>query len=361
MAHEFESGFFVQEPAWHGLGTVLESAPTTAEQAIILAGLDWPVSKVPLLASIQDEDENEVEQLSVPDNFAIVRERMVDGYLTRNTLGVVGSRYEIIQNKKCFEFFDVIIATGDASYETAGSLRDGRIIWILAKLNGTLPIFKDDAVDKYLLLHSSHDGSGSLVVQLNPIRVVCMNTLGMSMHYGDSKEGKINKFSMRHTKSVWDKMENTAEFLQAVNNQFEGSAEQYRVLAGSGINTDKLQEYLTKVFPDPKPKNVTPKMIETQADKLKIKPENVDVEELAAVNNTRVKNIRAEVTELYETGRGTDYLGDHHSLWRGYNAVVEYLDFHRGTNPETRLRSNWFGNGHQMKQHALNEALRLAV
>lgn len=47
MSHQFESGFFVHEPAPHRLGKVLDNPPTT-EQAIIDAGLDWRVLEEPV-------------------------------------------------------------------------------------------------------------------------------------------------------------------------------------------------------------------------------------------------------------------------------------------------------------------------
>src|SRR5687767_3592075 len=47
MAHEFESGFFTELPAWHKRGRVIQDAPTV-EDGIRLAGLDWDVEERPL-------------------------------------------------------------------------------------------------------------------------------------------------------------------------------------------------------------------------------------------------------------------------------------------------------------------------
>src|SRR5690242_8795690 len=46
MSAEFEQGFFVRVPAWHGLGTVLDDYPGR-EEAMRLAGHDWDIVELP--------------------------------------------------------------------------------------------------------------------------------------------------------------------------------------------------------------------------------------------------------------------------------------------------------------------------
>jgi phage/plasmid-like protein (TIGR03299 family) len=314
MAHEFESGFFVENPPWHKLGKLLTEAPTTAGDAIIQAGLDWEVTKTPIMA---------LDGTFIQDHFAIIR----DNQGTCDSLGVVGNQYEPVQNKDAFSFFDSVIQDGDATYDTAGSLKGGRIIWILAKLNGALKITKDDYVEKHLLLYNSHDGSSAVTMQFTPIRVVCNNTLSMAKATANERY----KLSVRHTPTVLSRMQGTATYLGYVDQQFERTGEAYRVLAGVGINTQALEKYLKTLFPDP------------QGD----------------FTRNRNAATREKCIELFETGIGTE--GTPPTMWRAYNSVTEYVDHVRNqSNDEARVRSAWIGQGAQLKQKALYLALEAA-
>jgi phage/plasmid-like protein (TIGR03299 family) len=121
MAHEFESGFFVKEPAWHRLGKVLNNPPTT-EQAIIDAGLDWTVLEEPIYR-IQKEGIVEVST-----HKSLVRDT------DEKLLGIVSKGYHPLQNKQAFNWFDPLLHEGDVTLEAAGSLKGGKRIWVLAKI-----------------------------------------------------------------------------------------------------------------------------------------------------------------------------------------------------------------------------------
>ncbi len=135
MAHEIEiknnkaSFFTTNEPAWHGLGTVVQGARTSKE-AIELANLGFEVKKAPLYADVKEVKGSEIMNQPV---------RLYDGYATfradtNDLFGYVGSRYEIVQNLEAFEFFDDIVGQDEAIYETAGVLFGGRRIFITAKM-----------------------------------------------------------------------------------------------------------------------------------------------------------------------------------------------------------------------------------
>lgn len=164
MTHQFESGFFVNQGAWHGLGTVLDNPPTTA-QAITDAGLDWQVNEQPIYTQSQ-------HGLSpVTSHKSLVRST------DHQLLGIVSKQYQPLQNHDAFSWFDFLLHDGDVSLETAGSLKDGKRIWILAKINQSpIDILHDDPVEPYLLLSNSHDATSAVWIQFTPIRVVCQNS-----------------------------------------------------------------------------------------------------------------------------------------------------------------------------------------
>ena len=163
MAANVESMFYVREVPWHGLGTMVQEAPTSAD-ALRLAGLDWEVKQ----RSIQVCGGAKIE------NFK-ANVRSTDG----KVLGVVSDRYQIVQNTEAFSFTDELVG-GDVRYETAGSLQDGRKIWLLAKMPTRKVI--DDEVEPYLCFSNTHDGSGAIRVCMTPIRVVCNNTLNLALN-----------------------------------------------------------------------------------------------------------------------------------------------------------------------------------
>ena len=158
MAALVEEMFSVKERPWHGLGHVIQTAPTI-EEGIKLAGLDWTV----------DLKEVAVDGKVVQGYKAAMRSS------DNSCLGIVTNQYKTLQNKDAFNFFEPFLDTEQASLETAGSLKNGKRVFILAKLNRDDMIIDDktnDRVEKYLLLSNAHDGTAAVKVGYTPIRVV---------------------------------------------------------------------------------------------------------------------------------------------------------------------------------------------
>ena len=162
MGHEIESMFYVREVPWHGLGVKLDECPTSKD-AIVAAGLDWTVDSKPIY------DHNGKE---IPNYRANTRTS------DDTILGIVTNKYKIVQNADAFEFTDSLIE-GDVFYETAGSLKSGKTVWLLAKMPETKIL--DDKVDPYICFTNTHDGTGSIKVCMTPVRVVCNNTLNFAL------------------------------------------------------------------------------------------------------------------------------------------------------------------------------------
>jgi phage/plasmid-like protein (TIGR03299 family) len=180
------SFFSVKEKAWHGLGQVISSHPTSAE-AIQHAGLDYDIVKRPLYVRDCSTDD-QPGLICVPEHFATVH--------TDNgtPLGVVGKDYHVLQNREAFSFFDSIVGGGEGIiYETAGALGQGERIFITAKLPGYIKVGSDDLIEKYIFLTTSHDGSGSITAAFTPVRIVCANTLGAAL------QNMTNVVRIRHT------------------------------------------------------------------------------------------------------------------------------------------------------------------
>ncbi len=315
MAHEIETMAYFGRLPWHGLGTALDEADLYDWQsASKKAGLDWSVDLVPLITA---------------DTQAKVAHRAVRRTSDAKVLGVVGPRYAPLQNKDAFGWFQPFLDAREAALHTAGSLRGGSRIWVLAKLNrDPLVIAQGDEVEKFVLLSHGHDGSLAVRAGFTPIRVVCQNTLSMA-HGSDASK----LIRVKHTESVLENLANIREVMDLANAEFEATAEQYRLLARKSINQADLRKYVKKVF-----------KVEDDQE-----------------SSTRLQNIMEEITRLAETGRGNDLPSIRGTYWSAYNGVSEYLTYNRGRSEDNRLNSLWFGDSAATNRHALGVALGMAV
>jgi phage/plasmid-like protein (TIGR03299 family) len=209
MAHMFETGFSVRQTPWHGLGTVLADYPGSWAEARTLAGLDWEPTEVPVY---------EVGEL-YPDGRATVS--LVEDFKqikrtdTGARLAIVKDGYELITHDVFGEIFEAILeaSDGQVKYETAGSLDGGRKVWVLAKLGGEVTLAGDpSAIQPYMALMTSHDGSAALRVVGTNVRIVCMNT----WHAADvDATMRGSSYSFKHTKNWRTRVEDAKKALTA--------------------------------------------------------------------------------------------------------------------------------------------------
>lgn len=215
---------YVREKPWHGLGTMVQEAPTSAD-ALRLAGLNWRVEPMPLQVCGGRKVENYKANV-----------RSTDGAV----LGVVSDRYRICQNTDAFDFTDSLIG-GDVRYETAGSLQGGRKIWLLAKLPETKVI--DDSVVPYLCFTNSHDGSGAIRAIMTPVRVVCNNTLNLALNTAK------RSWAARHTGNIEAKLEEAKLCLELADKYMYELNKTADKLANTTVTDEQIQQILSELFP----------------------------------------------------------------------------------------------------------------
>lgn len=325
MSHEIEinkttgtaNAFFVGEPAWHRLGKVFpEGTDLDIPTAIEAAGLNWGVRLQPLHMTYDGED------LPVP-GYATVRDS------DKSVLGVVGPTYKPLQNVDAFKWFQPFLDAGEATLEAAGSLREGKRVWVLARLNrDPIEVVKGDEVRKYVLLSNGHDGTLAIRAGFTPIRVVCANTLAQS--HGDKGSRLLR---IRHTERATRTLEEVREIMNLADREFETTATNYRALARKGVSVEDLKRYVRKVF-----------------------EAKVTLSDSEEAENER---LLGKIIPLFEKGRGNDVPGVAGTMWAAYNAVNEYLGYERG-NDANRLDSLWFGGSGRLNDKALQTALRMA-
>ena len=312
MSHEVENMFAVGATPWHGLGNVLEDAPTISE-AIGLAGLDWEVGLKDLVT---------VDGEPVPNRATYRKD-------TGAILGVVGPRYQPLQNQEAFDWFQPFVDASECELHTAGSLCDGEKVWVLAKLNReNSEIVPGDEVAKFILLSNSHNGTTAIRVGYTPIRVVCANTMAAAHNSTASQLIRV-----RHTRSAAANLENIREIMDNMNAAFEATAEQFQFLASKQIHRVDLERYVKVVL------GVGHKA-----------PEEI---------KTRTQNILDNVMSRFYNPK-QQMPGVAGTWWGAYNAYNEYLNYEKGRNANNRIDSLWFGTGVNDNSKALAVATDFA-
>lgn len=308
MAHrleEFEDGstafFTAREVAWHKLGTVTDGA-LTAEDALKTAFLDWEVVKSdqPVQVVVPSYDKNEPTIITDSNKFMTYRYHPKSK--KPEALGVVGNRYTPVQNPEAFSFLNVIADESGAVFETAGSIDNGKKVFMTMKMPDSLQIGGIDQVDLYLMAWNTHDGTSSFQVMVTPIRVVCQNTLTAAIQSAKST------FAWRHTPSVTNKVQQARETLGLTFKYVESFEKQAELLLSQKM-TDK--QFLG--------------LVET------LIPINEDEDRKRNLADTA----RASLMGLWNAPTQQNVKG---TKWAAYNAFAEYSDWAkpvRSDSPDT--------------------------
>lgn len=225
MSANVESMFSVREKPWHGLGTIVMEAPSS-EDALKLAGLDWNVVQEPIYTDFSEPIEGYKANVRDSD---------------RKVLGVVSDRYKVVQNVDAFSFTDELLGKG-VRYETAGSLQEGKKVWLLARLPREY-IIAGERISPYLVFSNTHDGSGSVKVAITPIRVVCNNTLNLAL------DTAKRSFSMIHTGNIQDKIQEAKDTLSLAENYMDSLGIEFEKLRRQKLSDSQVKEYVELLLP----------------------------------------------------------------------------------------------------------------
>lgn len=240
MAHNLEikdgkASFVAKgEKAWHGLGTYVNEA-MTSEQVVKLANLNYEVAKTPIFIKPSVKEGEESLNVEIPDIFATYR---LD---TKAPLGLVSDRYEIVQNKDAFLFFDPIIDRGEAIYETAGVLGLGERVFITAKMPEDI-IVAGEKVEQYLLITNGHDGKNAVRVGFTPIRVVCNNTLTAAL------KSLKNSYTIFHFNNPQERLKEAHKVMGLASTYMSDVSKVFEDMANTQIRDEQLLAYIEEIF-----------------------------------------------------------------------------------------------------------------
>ena len=282
----------LRTPAWHGLGTVFDKPVQTAELLDLAHLSGW---------NVRLRDLETGARATGPASYEVVRDNPFDGGLDR--LGIVGSRYGIVQNEAVAEFGDLLL-NGRRRWETAGSINGGRVVFLtLVALDDLVldPNGQADTIRKYLMLQTSHDGSTNIIAKKVDTRVVCSNTLDVALREAG------NVFKIRHMAGVdVSKAERLAEaqrllgFDGAYDKAFEADAKR---MIETQQTKDAFWSLVQDVFPRPEPENKGA--------------------------STRWENSTDKIMSIWNDSTGSVSNLDN-TVWKGFQVLTEYRQWFRG-------------------------------
>lgn len=298
-----------------GIGTEV-SNDLTPRQMMEKAGLDWTVEKVPTYAKYND--------IEVPTGMeALVRSS------DSKVLTQVGGKWEPCQNETAFEFFNDYCLEGGMQMESAGSLKEGKMVYALAKINESFDVLKGDQVDSYLLFSNPHEYGKSIDVRFTPIRVTCMNTLAMAL-----KTKAVNSVKVNHRRAF--DAEQVKITMGLAHEKFDEYKELSQFLANKQFTADSLIQFYNQVFP------------RTYQGKNEVQVKSY---------NDLTTNAK-KAYDVLETQPGAEFARG--SWWQALNSVTYLTDHEMGRSADTRMTSAWFGSNQTRKQVAVSKALEFA-
>jgi phage/plasmid-like protein (TIGR03299 family) len=275
----------LREPAWHGLGTILDSEVSTSEMLSVAHLAGWDVRL----------DDIDLPGRSHKNFFAVTRTNPFDG--DRDVLGVVGQRYKVLQNEDLFSFADNMLDGG--RWETAGSIKNGTVVFGSLALDREVVLDESgvgDKVNTYLLVHTSHDGSLAIQASVTPVRVVCQNTLNYAL------SGVKQSYKIRHTQTATGKVQAAREALGLANKYLDEFEKEAQTLITKEITTDTFFDIIKAAYPEP------------------------DKDVKGSV--TKWTNKVDTLFDIYQ-GETVAKAGIMNTAWGAYNTLTERLDWFR--------------------------------
>lgn len=292
---------------WHGLGTPV-SDDMTPREMMEVAGLDWSVEKVPTFIDLNGQKIETGQEALV---------RSTDGKI----LTQVGKGWNPVQNAEAFDFFTDFVSAGDMVMDTAGSLKEGQIVWAMADVQDGFSLFNGDEVKGYLLFSNPHQYGKAIDIKFVMERVVCNNTLTVALNEKGMPGVRINHRSEFDAESVKVALGISQEKIA----KFKDAAE---FLGSKRYENETLKRFMAKVFGE-----------STRDDKL-------------------LSRTAEQAMEYVENQPGDNFRPG--TWWNAYNAVTYMADHKLGRTADTRMASAWFGTNAKRKVDALDIALEMA-
>ncbi len=345
-------------PWSNGIGTHVDGCHTSQE-VMQEAGLNWIVKKCELMAQMPftfggDNTITDVDKLNgVFAKDGYIYRNCPNAYATYRTdinvpLGLVKSKYEVVQNRDAFNFFDEAIGEGKALWQYAGMFGYGHKIFVCAKLPIETQV-NGDPIDNYLVFSNSHDGSSSITIMFTPIRVFCTNCLNAGLKSTDSY------IRIRHTESAKEKIERGSEILRIACENAKTSQELYSSLSKINMSDDEVLRYICELVLS-KEEYMAVLQYDSTKGFEKLKNKNIYAIEASKVSITKANKI-ATIYDYYFNGVAQENIIG--TGWGAYNAITGYFSNVVNLEGEKRMDSLLWNNGNRVTQNAIETIFNL--
>ena len=317
--------------SWTRGGTAVEAG--SASEAATQAGLNWEVSPVPIQA-YRNRNVNPYEV--VTDYFNVPRKQAILRQDTEEVIGVVGEKYKVVQNMEVFSALDSLVDSGEARYSAAGEYNNGANVWMIMELPNGVQVANDPHA-AFLLVQSSHDGSGA--VRIRPIieRIFCANQINKLITKGKKND---YTYTMKHTTNAKLSVQDIRNITQLTYQSIAEYEEVASHLLSRGANHLRAREIFRKVWALPSTVESKPYDLLTQGERRQ---------------QTLAYAARDKAWEIYQNSptqeniKGTDF-----GIWQ---AVVEYADHHASGGAERLAVATLSGRNDAIKNKALDLVL----
>jgi len=307
---------------WQGIGTTVQTVMKVSE-ALLLGGLDWNVEKRPIFAGDSAGKDSFPTSTPINNHFATVRSD------NQSVLGIVGNRYEVVQNVAAFDFFDSAVGEGTACIDTVGSFGGGRKVFMLASIPEVVEPFPGDPIQRFLLFTNSHDGSSCVHVLFTNVRIICQNTLSTAI-----KTAK-RSVSIRHTQGAVGRLKQAHLILAQEEQYWKRLKGAYQYLQRRDVNREDVAKFVTEMFPG---------KLDKKSGETKV--------------STITKKRRQAVVKAFETAPGQDLAGT--NAWGLFNGLTYWLDHERELSKDSNLwESSVLGSGDKIRQRGFDYLIGL--
>lgn len=326
----------------------------TSREVLDKAGLNFKVEKCELYAQMPfsiNGDNSVSETMGEFSHNGEIYRPCPNGYATYRTdrnipLGVVKSKYEVVQNIDAFNFIDSAIGKGKALFQNAGCFGYGHKVFITAKLPITTTV-GGDPIDNYLVFSTSHDGSSSIDILFTPVRVFCLNCMPSALKDADSH------IRIRHTKTAQDRLDFGAEMLHIALQYAEYSKELYDSLLTIKMNDEQVRDYISRLTLTPAEYASVAANSKDYTIKKLFNKDWLTMEKTGI--STRKANILNSMFDYYQNGVAQEHILG--TAWGAYNAITGYYCNVKEQDGEKRMNNLVFGGDRLAMSKALNEVM----
>jgi len=318
--------------AWVRGGTAVEA--TSAASAATQAGLNWTVRtgelqavSTPLL--IDEDGVTPATYINVPKKQAIVRED------NNTVIGIVGTKYKVVQNMEVFNALDTLVDAGDARYAAAGEFNGGSNIWMVLELPRGVLVANDPHA-AFLLVKTSHDGSSSVIIKPIIERLFCANQVnGLISNY----KQKYNEYTYRMTHSTNQEL-SIADIRNITNLTYQAIGD-YELTANQLLDIDFSREqavnFFKKVWALPSKVEDTPYSLLSRGERKQ---------------QTIAKDARAKAWAIYSESETQENIRG--TAFGAWHAVVEFADHYAAGGADRLAAATLSGRNDKVKTKALS-------